>query len=350
MNMKRLFFPLLATSAVVGIGLGGLLEHSNKSRLDAAFADTPETRQLREQPTKERQWRKVAYRREWTLTNTPAAPLYGPLTGRAGDDGSFYLLDSGDLAVKKVDAAGKLVQSYGEGKGQGPGEFASLTDFAVAPGGEVWAADASNGRLSVFSPDGRVARTVRLESPPYRLALEPKGFDVLYMLSKPVLFGRYGADDALRGSFGTFLKDQGVNAMLLDGWVAAIPGGGFVYVARYVGLLAAYDGEGRQRFLVGTLQRPPLPKIVQGSQGRMWVDREAPWAAAGLSVTRDGIHVLGFFQSGLKKIGSIDTYDLRDGSYLHSRSVPESCNSVVVTDRAVYTIKDVTVTRWALPS
>jgi len=348
MNVKRLFFPLLAASAVVGVGLGGFLERSNKA--DAAYADTPEVRQLREQRTGERAWHKVAYRREWTLTNTPGSLLFGPLLAKVASDGAVYLLDSGDLSIKKFDAAGKFVEAYGQGKGQGPGEFASLTDFAVTPGGDVWAVDASNGRLSVFAPGGRLARTIRLESPPYRLALAADGFAVLYMLSKPVLFGRYDDRNTLRGAFGTFLKDQGINAMLLDGWVAPDPGGGFIYAARYAGLLAAYDGGGRQRFLAGTLKRPALPKIVQGNQGRMWVDREAPWAAAGLSVTREGIHVLGPFQSGLKKIGSIDTYDLRDGSYRYSRSVPEACNSIFVTDRAVYTTKDVTVTKWAIPS
>ncbi|NJL29975.1 MAG: hypothetical protein HC897_19810 [Thermoanaerobaculia bacterium] len=183
---------------------------------------------------------------------------------------------------------------------------------------------------------------------PYRLAVGSSGaFFVMFALTNDRLFGRFDATNTLLGSFGTFLQDQGVNAMLLDGWIEPDGQDGLVYAARYAGLVAAYDALGGLRFVAETIDRPPLPSMVKSS-GRIWVDREAPTTAFSLSVTPEGIHVLTATPEGLKQRGVIDTYSLDDGRYLFSRRLPEACRSAKVTTTHLYTIGDTSITQWSL--
>jgi hypothetical protein len=92
-----------------------------------------------------------------------------------------------------------------------------------------------------------------------------------------------------------------------------------------------------------------LPKLIRDGS-RTWVDREAPNAFYSISATPGHIHLLASYVSALRKVGSLDTYDARDGRYLFSRRVPEKCRGVVVSPRYLYTFDDAHVSRWQLDS
>ncbi|HEV7503448.1 MAG TPA: hypothetical protein VGS07_00880 [Thermoanaerobaculia bacterium] len=347
MRIKKLFFPLLGAAVLGGIG-AGFLSSFGTVTVQADFTDAFR-RGLQQQSRKTRIWRQGSAHKTLTISSGPGYQLYGPLVLKIDASDALYVLDVGDVKIKKFSPEGRFLASYGKGRGQGPGEFASLADFAVGPRGEVWAADLSNGRLTVFEPNGDVARTLKLETPPYRITF---GKDSLFVMLAPVgdrLFAEYGLDGRLRRSFGTFLANQGRNAMVLDGWLAPADDGGFVYAGLYAGLIAAYDLGGNPRFLAEALDRPPLPKVVRDGK-RTWVDREASTPINGMSVTPGKIHILSTYLSALRRVGSIDTFDAGDGRYLFSRHVPEKCLGVVVSPRYLYTFDDTHVTRWQLDS
>ena len=348
MSRSRFYFPLLLTILVAGVVLGGFYERRGKTEIAASLRGDLDGAPLREQPAGERIFRQRGLRKVLTLPAPGETTLlYGPLTVKEGPHNEVFVLDSGDLSIKRFSSSGRFLTRYGKGKGQGPGEFVALTDFAVTEAGELWAVDPTNGRLMVFTPDGEVARTIRLDRPPYRLSLDRQGgFFLAFLPIQDRIFGRFDAGQKLVGSFGTFLTNQGVNAMALDGWVEPDGQGGFVYAGFYSGLLAGYDAQGRPRFYTEMLDRPPLPKMLRDAQGRSWVDREAQRAVTSLSVSPAGIHVLGLRRSGLKTYGSVDTYDLRDGSYRNSLKLPERCQKIVVTDRHLYTVQDTGLSKW----
>jgi hypothetical protein len=347
MQLKRLFFPLLGTAVLVGVG-AGVLSSFSTSAIQAEFTDA--FRQgLLQQGQKARVWRPSPKRKLLTIGSGPGYQLFGPLHLKVDASEALYVLDVGDVKIKKFAPDGRFLVSYGKGRGQGPGEFASLTDFTIGEQGQVWATDLSNGRLTVFAPDGEVMRTLKLEQPPYRMSY---GKDHLFVMLTPTgsrLFGDYSPDGHLRRTFGTFLANQGRNAMVLDGWVTPADDGGFIYAGYYDGLIAAYDNGGNPRFLAESLDRPPLPKIVHDGQ-RAWVDRDAPMTIYGLSSTPGQIHMLAPFFETLRKVGSLDTYDARDGRYLFSRRVPEKCKGAFVSPHYFYTFDDTHITRWQVDS
>jgi len=74
-------------------------------------------------------------------------------------DGSVWAFDFKDQVIRRYDAGGKPRPAVGR-KGSGPGEMRNANGMAMAPDGNVWVNDPANGRLSVFSEDGKVARSV----------------------------------------------------------------------------------------------------------------------------------------------------------------------------------------------
>ena len=80
----------------------------------------------------------------------------------AGADGTIYVLDAGDQAVKAYDAAGRFVRRFGR-RGEGPGEFTHAV--AVRVDSVVTVFDAGQNRYAAFSPAGEHRRTRRLPTP-----------------------------------------------------------------------------------------------------------------------------------------------------------------------------------------
>ena len=68
-------------------------------------------------------------------------------------DGSIYVFDRQVPALRKYDANGKFVKTFGR-KGQGPGEYISGGGLGVLPDGRVLLWDTGNWRINVYSPNG----------------------------------------------------------------------------------------------------------------------------------------------------------------------------------------------------
>ena len=73
-----------------------------------------------------------------------------------GPEGQIYIADlRGEL--RAFDPTGEFVRTIAR-RGEGPGELVYVVNLAVSPSGEIAAHDLSNGRISRFSPDGRLIR------------------------------------------------------------------------------------------------------------------------------------------------------------------------------------------------
>lgn len=70
-------------------------------------------------------------------------------------DGSIYVFDRQVPALRKYDATGKYVRTFGR-RGSGPGEYLNTGGLAVLPDGRVLLWDTGNWRINVYSADGTV--------------------------------------------------------------------------------------------------------------------------------------------------------------------------------------------------
>ena len=72
-----------------------------------------------------------------------------------GTDGSIYALDRQVPTIRHYDARGTFVRTIGR-RGQGPGEYRSMSGMATMPDGRLLLWDTGNWRINVYSPDGDV--------------------------------------------------------------------------------------------------------------------------------------------------------------------------------------------------
>jgi hypothetical protein len=111
---------------------------------------------------------------EWTLGPDPAVEI-GAVDGPGHDlhwpraasrlpGGAIIVANRGSNEIREFDASGRYVRSLGR-KGAGPGEFQNLSWTGWLDGDTIVGYDPPNRRLTVFAPDGSVARTVTLPLP-----------------------------------------------------------------------------------------------------------------------------------------------------------------------------------------
>lgn len=349
--MKNRSFVLVLLTLVGGsVIVGTLLKQQREQEVTAAYASGGEAGAARPQATRRRTWRRTPERRLFTLP-PEGDRLFGPLRAKVSADDHLFVADYGDFRIREYSPTGQPLRTYGNGRGQGPGELSTLNDVAV-DANEVWVVDHSNGRITIFGrDDGALRRTLRLNPQPYKLALlGQRGFAMMLPPGSPDLFGLFTPAASIKKRFGHFLTNQAASSILLEGWLEPDRQGGFVFAGLHASLVAAYDGDGNPRFLVETIEPQPLPHLKRNERGVTWVDREARRSTLALSVTAGQAHLVTFFTQGLKRVGSVDTYSLVDGSYLFSRRVPESCSWVLITDRHMVTVTETTVSKWDLPA
>ena len=94
----------------------------------------------------------------------PGHDLHWPRVASRLPGGAIIIANRGSNEIREFDAAGRYVRSLGR-KGAGPGEFENLSWAGWLDGDTIVGYDPPNRRLTVFAPDGSVARTVTLPLP-----------------------------------------------------------------------------------------------------------------------------------------------------------------------------------------
>jgi uncharacterized membrane protein/sugar lactone lactonase YvrE len=88
-------------------------------------------------------------------------------------EGNFYVVDTGNLRIQKFDSTGKWLAMFGNGRGDGDGQFKRYEDpttgaeamgtgpggIAVDPSGNVYVADTWNHRIQKFDSTGKFVTT-----------------------------------------------------------------------------------------------------------------------------------------------------------------------------------------------
>jgi DNA-binding beta-propeller fold protein YncE len=135
---------------------------------------------------------------------TPAGKLLRTLGGQMGTepgqlsyisdavqdkDGFFYIAEFGEnQRITKLDSDGGFVTCWGS-PGSEPGQFARIRALALGPDGNLYAADACNHRIQVFTTAGKLVRVWGKAghepgelSYPYDLAFSPGRDPQLYVI------------------------------------------------------------------------------------------------------------------------------------------------------------------------
>jgi DNA-binding beta-propeller fold protein YncE len=147
-------------------------------------------------------------------------------------DGFYYVSEFGQNdRITKLDAAGQFVTCWGR-NGIEPGEFQRVRALALGPDGLLYAADACNHRVQVFTRDGKLVRVIGEPgtgrgqlSYPYDVAFGPDGD--LYVVERSN--HRVQKFDRDGRSLGTWAGGPGAGR-LADPWALAVDRYGRVHV------------------------------------------------------------------------------------------------------------------------
>jgi hypothetical protein len=80
---------------------------------------------------------------------------------KEGYDGNIYIADNSIRSIYKLDYEGKLLNTFG-GKGQGPGEFTSITTMNFFTDNQIHIFDRTMNRSQIFNSNGKLLEHKRL--------------------------------------------------------------------------------------------------------------------------------------------------------------------------------------------
>jgi len=297
------------------------------------------------QPITVRVWRKPTFEKAAVLNSTS---LKDPAKMLAENSVNIFVLDWSDLRVKEFSPDGKLLRAFGEEVGK-PGAFANPTGFALDSSGNLWVCDMKQKRIGVFNTDGS-KRTIRPQNTIYRMAAIG---DVMFTMVTPTharLFETYDLSGQQLKSFGEFLEDQPHKGHVLDGDIVTdAENHGVIYGGRYLGMIGAYDAEGKQRFLIQTIDNVPQPMVSRYEGGLRKVKRNSTLPVLSMSLVDRELYVL----SGVHPDGTtsqagkvMDVYNKQDGHYLYSWELPAEGQEAIVSSNYIYIRSDKEVTVW----
>jgi hypothetical protein len=270
----------------------------------------------------------------------------------ANNSGNIFVLDWSDLRVKEFSPDGKFIKAFGDKIGE-PGAFINPTGFALDSGGNVWVCDLKQQRIEVFNADGS-QKTITPKNTTYRIAAVGDAMITMVTPTHDRLFETYDLSGQQRQSFGEILADQTDKGIILDGDIVAdTENHGIIYGGRYLGILGAYDAEGKQRFLVQTIDNVPPPAVLDvehaGKKRKIKPNTTRPILS--LSVLDKELYVLSGVDSDSAAGGKvIDVYDKQNGQYLYSWELPADGQEAVVGANYIFIRRDNEVTVWRFKS
>jgi hypothetical protein len=353
--LRKDLLLILAVTAVflsLSYAIGFVTDRSPKTvELPTAFLSGE--RAPKAQPTTVRVWRKPNFEKTAVLNSTS---LKAPAKMGADNSGNLLVLDWSDLRVKEFSSDGKLLKAFGEERDK-PGAFINPTGFALDSGGNLWVCDIKQEGIGVLNIDG-TRRTIKPQNQPYRIAAIG---DKMVMMDTPVnktLFETYDLSGKQLKTFGEILADQSDKGIILDGDIVAdTENHGIIYGGRYLGVIGAYDAEGKQRFLVQTIDNVPQPPVLDvelkdvGKKRKIKPDTSRPILS--LSVLDSELYVLsGVHSDGTAGTGGrvMDIYDKQNGHYLYSWELPADGQEAIVASNYIYIRSDKEVTVWSFKS
>jgi len=260
-------------------------------------------------------------------------------------DGEMYISDFGDsMKVKRFSLDGQLLNTIGNGRGEGPGELQLAADFHVADG-EVWVADSRARNVSRFTVDGTFLDRFDADFHPLRVT-KSQGRVVLMRMGPAELFQIIDTTGTVARTFGDLVSNQTTNFMALNGNLVVGPEEDFIYVPKYASYLYYYSAEGELRNVVQTIDRRAFPSVQKDESGGgvRYQAPDPPVKTLSASVS-DGILYLHtyFRQEDRESYQVLDRYDWASGAYLNSIRLPFQVPNLSVHGDNVYCMGDTTV-------
>lgn len=274
--------------------------------------------------------------------------LFRPVQLRVYQD-NLYILDFGDMKLKRFTLQGHLLTTIGEGRGQAPGDLALVSDFVVVDS-VAWLVDSRRKTVSKFSINGSFIDRFIVETFPLRMSFVDN-YIVLMHLGGEELFQITSKSGEVRKNFGSIISGQERDFLSLDGLLAPAPHSGFVYVPRYASYLYYYDKAGDMQKIIQTIDRQTFPKsdYREGDGRQVYTAPTPDIQNESISVYNDILYILVHMRiSKMEERAIVDRYRWSDGTYLSSTRLPFIPQDIAAYDNVLYCLLDTTVVAYKI--
>ena len=287
-----------------------------------------------------REWREVGLEAVTVIGASEEQMLYQASSIAGTMDGSSYILDYNDMMVKHFDAAGSLVQTYGNGRGEGPGEFANPMPISIDAERNVVVPDAVRRSVIRFGPGGELLETARQDFQLYRMAFTDEG-RYYFMLSGSFgdehMFGTTQGLDQPLHTFGT----SDLEPLGLGGEVTTVDND-MIYSPSNYGFMARFSPSGDVVYARETmdLMEPPTFETidVMGMTGLRFKSRPP---GKYILVYFDGhLYMESRVLSAERESTVMDVFNADDGSYSYSFEIPGRWRDIDVAGNYLFAVRD----------
>jgi len=267
-------------------------------------------------------------------------------------NGAVFVLDLNDSTVKEYSLQGRLLHRYSPTGDETPGR---IVDFAVGTDGTVWTDD-PNGEVAGIRSDGSVPyqleglHAMRLAWLRDRLVVQTVPSPELPFGDR--LFVTVNPQGRVLGKFGELVEDTARYGISVIGQPVGTSTGALVYAPFPVGLVAKYDFDGHEEYVVKTIRSLPLPTLQITKQGATHLPPVPSDATQDVSVWGTNIFVLsGPNPNDRRDSGAaiVDVYSLANGQYRYSFPLPFDSTSFAVSKDLLYASHRNVVYVWMLP-
>ena len=311
----------------------------------------------REQKIKSRIFKNVDVKRIFRTSDSLFSPIKLKLDKR---NSYLYVLDIGDLRIKKFSLFGKFIRSYGRGKGKGPGEFLNPVSFVVDDNLRIWVSDPYTGIITVIGDDNSIKRSFRPKNISAEICLAKGKVVLSRTINTEYLFDVYDMSGNYLYSLGE--KIFPVNSKspeFLFGFplIAGIEDIDFDHKFLYctferLNCFLAIDIEkGTLKYLMKTIDDIKLPeiKVIETKSGPIYkVGEDKEFPSLAMNLVGDKIYITsGKNFSVDDNTTFVDVYSSESGEYLYSFKIPEKFKQGGYFDgRYYYGVGDTSISKW----
>ena len=321
-----------------------ILSCSSSSEEAATFGDLF-LEGVEEQQIKERVWEDISVNKIFELPVDKKIILYDPKYIRPDTNGDVYVVDYGTYEILRFDYEGNYISSYGDGVGNGPGEFLSITGVRVVSDSIIYVVDPNARRISSFSKThGNFigSRSFEDQNPPYRYVMTDTGIEYIFRSQNKVLF-----ESNFRGNtveFGDLVETQDRYAtMVADGLIETYKDW-MIYVPLHFPVIMVYDVNGALVRAKKTMSfdRFEEPQLVQFEMNGIVSHRLEGEVINGItSVVGDELYLQA---RGASRDLIVDVYEAGSVEYKYSFRISSDFKpSFIMNERIYQIIGDTTV-------
>ena len=256
-------------------------------------------------------------------------------------DGHVYASDWGDMTVKRFNAHGEYVTTYGSGIGRAPGELTSIFDTGPMGDSMVYVLDMRAQRISHFASGGAFAKTIEAPYHAVRMAVTPGGRSYYRFTSGGASVFETSFESEKRGFGNALLERQRYNDFMMLSGDLTTYGENMVYLPRFFPAIMQYNQNGE---LVYARTTPDFGHTVppRTSNPTPYFTRLEAKMIQSLPVA-DGDRINVYSRTDTT---AIDVYDAPTGDYLHSIALPFGAS--IMRQNRMYNRRDTTIAVYAV--